>query len=94
MMTISLVAHEPARVLILRPCAIGLVLQSRGRHLRLTKVAVDPGSNSTLSKTRDRTAEMVSTTMILVGVSRFVWGILTSGGTSLVVVGSWSSTRG
>ena len=81
MTSFSLIAHEPARVLILYPCEIGHVLQCHGGHLRLIKGAMDPGSNSTLSRMHDLMAEMVYTTIILVGVSHLVLGILTSSGT-------------
>ena len=40
------------------------------------KVTVDPGSNSTFSMVRDRTADMVSQTIMLSGVSRFLLGSL------------------
>ena len=73
MMTTSLVSQDPASVLILRSCLMGHVLQCLGRHLRLISVDVDPGSNNTLRKVRDLTVDMVSTTMILVGVSLFIW---------------------
>jgi hypothetical protein len=74
-MTITyLVSRYPASVLILHFYLMGQVLQCIGRHLQLTSVDVDPGSNSTLSKVRDLTADMVSTTIILVGLSRFfIW---------------------
>ena len=94
MTTMDLVSHDPASVLILHSWLIGCALQFLGRHLRLIKVAVDPGSNSTYSNTRDLTSEMVSTAMILVGVSRFLLGILTSDLTLSLSVGYSSSTRG
>ena len=67
-------------MLILHSCLMRQVLQCLGRHLQLINVDVDPGSNSTLSKVRDLTVDMVSTS-ILVGVSRFLFGILFAGGT-------------
>jgi hypothetical protein len=41
------------------------------------KVVVDPGSNSTFNSMRDRTAEMVSHTMMLSGVSLALLGKVT-----------------
>ena len=79
MTTMDLVSQDPASVLILHSCLMGIALQCLGRHLRLINLDVDPGSNSTFSKVQDLTAEMVSTTIILVGLSRFLLGILTSG---------------
>ncbi len=93
MTTTDLVSQDPASVLILRSCLMGIALQYLGRHLRLIKVAVDPGSNSTFSKVQDLTAEMVSTTIILVGVTRVLLGILTSGIISLISGGPLSSTN-
>ncbi len=55
---------------------------------------VDPGSNNTLSKVRDLTVDMVSTTIILVGVSRLLFGILIAGDAVSTSGGSLSSTRG
>ena len=69
--TISLAVHDPASVLTLRLFVTGQVLQCLGRHLREIKVTVDPGSKSTFSMVRDRTADMVSHTMMLNGVSLF-----------------------
>jgi hypothetical protein len=57
-MTTSLVSQDPASVLILRSCLMGHVLQCLGRHLQLTSVDVDPGSNNTLSKVCDLTDDM------------------------------------
>ena len=72
MTTTSLVLQDPASVLILRSCLMEHdVLQCLGRHLWLTSVDVDPGSNTALSKVRDLTVDMVSMIIILVGVSRF-----------------------
>ena len=56
-MATSLVSQDPARVLILHSCLMGQVLQCLGRHLWLTSVDVDPGSNNTLSKMHDLTAD-------------------------------------
>jgi hypothetical protein len=81
-------------VLILRSCFMGRVLQCLGRHLHLISVDVDPGSNNTLSKVRDLTVDMVSTTMMLVGVSLFLLGILIAGDVILISGVSSSSTRG
>jgi hypothetical protein len=67
----SLVLQDPASVLTLCSCLMEQVLQCLGRHLRLTSVDVDSGSNNTLRKVRDLTADMESTTIILFGVSRF-----------------------
>ena len=94
MTTTALVSHDPANVLIFRSCLIGCALQLLGRHLRLISVAVDPGSNNTFNNTQDLTSEIVSTTIILVGVSRFLLGILTSDLTLVISVGYSSSTRG
>ena len=81
-------------MLILHFCLMGQVLQCLGRHLQLTSVDVDPGSNSTLSKVRDLTANMVSMTIILVGVRRFLFGISIAGGPVPTSGGSLSSIRG
>ena len=94
MTTTSLVLQDPASVLILRSCLMGHVLQYLGRHLRLTSVDVDPGSNNTFSKVRDLTVDMMLTTIILVGVSLFLFGILIAGDAVSVSGGSLSSTRG
>ncbi len=94
MTTTSLVLQDPARVLILRSCLMGHVLQCLGRHLRLISVDVDPGSNNTLSRVRDLTVDMVSTTMMLVGVSLILLGILIAGDVVLISGGSLSLTRG
>ena len=69
--TISLAVHDPVSVVTLRLFATGQGLQCRGRHLREIKVTVDPGSKSTFNMVRDRTADMVSQTIILSGVSLF-----------------------
>ena len=74
--TISLAVHDPASVVTLRLFATGQGLQCLGRHLREIKVTVDPGSKSTFNMVRDRTADMVSQTIILSGVSLFLLGIL------------------
>jgi hypothetical protein len=74
--TISLAVHDPASVVTLRLFATGQGLQCRGRHLREIKVTVNPGSKSTFNMVRDRTADMVSQTIILSGVSLFLLGIL------------------
>ncbi len=66
--------HDPARVLTLRVLAIGHGVQRLGRHLREMKVIVDPGSNNTLRRVRDRITAMVSHTMMLSGVSRALFG--------------------
>ena len=69
-----LAVHDPASVLTLWLFATGQGLQCLGRHLQDIKVTVDPGAKSTLSMMRDRTAEMVSHTMMLKGVSLFLLG--------------------
>ena len=66
--------HEPASVLTLQLFVTGQGLQCLGRHLREMKVTVNPGSKSTFNMVRDRTAEMVSHTMMLRGVSLFLLG--------------------
>ncbi len=86
--TTSLVLQDPASVLILHSCLMEQVLQYLGRHLQLISVDGDPGSNNTLSKVRDLTADMVSMIIILVGASRFLLGVLIAGGTVLTVGGS------
>ncbi len=68
--------HDPASVLTLHRLATGQRLQCLGRHLREMKVTVKPGSNSTFNMVRDRTANMVSHTMMLNGMSLFLLGIL------------------
>ena len=55
---------------------------------------VDPGSNSTLSKVRGLTVDMVSTTIILDGVSHFLFGIFIARGTIPTLGGSLPSIRG
>ncbi len=72
--TISLAVHDLASVLTLRVLATGHGLQHLGRHLWEMKVIVDPGSNSTLRRVRDRIPAMVSHTMMLSGVSRALFG--------------------
>ena len=94
MTTTSLVSQNPGSVLILHSCLMGQVLQCLDRHLWLTSVDVDPESNNTLSKVQDLTVDMVSTTIILVRVSRFLFGILIAGGTVPTLGGSSSLTRG
>ena len=74
--TILLAVHDLASVLTLRLFVTGQGLQCLGRHLQEMKVTVDPGSKSTFSMVRDRTADMVSHTMMLNGVSLFLYGIL------------------
>jgi hypothetical protein len=94
MTTTSLVSQDPASVSILHSCLIGHILQCLGRHLRLTNVDVDPGSNNTLSKVHGLTIDMGTTTIILVGVSHFLFGIIIVGGTVPTSGGSLSLTRG
>ena len=95
MTTTSLVLQDSASVLILRSCLMGQVLlQCLDRHLRLTSVDVDPVSHITFSKVRDLTADMVLMTIILVGMSRFLFSILIAGGTVPTLGGSLSSIRG
>jgi hypothetical protein len=48
-----------------------MVWQFLGRHFLLIIVVVEPESNKTFSKFLDFTEEMVSTTMIVTGVSCF-----------------------
>ena len=93
-MTTSLVLQDPASVLILHSCLMGHVLQCLGRHLRLASVDADPGLNNTLSKVLDLTVDMVLTTMILVGVNRFLFGILIAGDAASTSGESLSLTRG
>jgi hypothetical protein len=92
--TMSLAVHDPASVLTLRLFATGQGLQCLGRHLRDIKVTVDPGLNSTLSKVRDRTSEMVSHTMMLRGVSLFLLGNVATMSCGLSLASSSASKTG
>ncbi len=74
----SLAMHEPASVLTLQLFAIGQNLHCLGRQLRQMKVTVDPGLKNTLNMVRDCTSEMVLHTMMLSGVSLFLFGIVTA----------------
>ncbi len=62
--------------------------------MRLIRVDVDPGTNNTMSKVRDLTVDMVSTTMMLVGVSLFLLGILIVGDVVVILGVSSFLTRG
>ncbi len=73
---------------------IDRVLQCRGKHFLLMNVLDDPESNKTFSKVRDRTAEMVSTTIMLRGVSRLLLGSSTLSSESSFSTLSSSSTTG
>jgi hypothetical protein len=75
MTTICFVELIPASVWIWRSLVIAHGLQCLGRHLRLIKVDVDPGSNRTFSSIRDLTEDIVSTTVMLVGVSLDALGV-------------------
>jgi hypothetical protein len=75
MTTISFAAHVPASVWIWCLLVIAHGLQCLGRHLRLIKVNVDPGSNRTFSSIRDLTEDIVSTTAMLVEVSLDALGV-------------------
>ena len=75
MTTTPLVLQDLASVLIFHSCLMGHVLQCLGRHLQLTSVDVELRSNNTLSKVHDLTVNMVSMTIMIVGVSHFLFGI-------------------
>jgi hypothetical protein len=67
--TISCDVQVPVSMLIVRLVSIDRVLKCHGKHFLLINVLDGPESNKTFSRVRDRTAEMVSTTMILRGVN-------------------------
>jgi hypothetical protein len=64
-MTTSVKMKVPARVFTFLLMAISCGLQFLGKHLFLINVVVDPES---ISRVRDLTEEMVSTTMIITSV--------------------------
>ena len=74
--TIWLSMHNPASMLTLSVLVTGYGLQWTGRVLQGMNMAVDLELRSTFSRVPDRTAEMVSHTMMLNGVSLFWLGIL------------------
>jgi hypothetical protein len=58
------------------------------------KVTVDPGSKSTLRMVRDRTAEIVSHTMMLSGVSLFLLGMVDAASRGLSLASTFASITG
>ncbi len=79
MITICYVEQVPARVWILHLMMIAQDLQCLGRHLSLIKTDVDHGSKRTFSSVCNLTEEIVSTTVMVVGVKHLLFGSLTSG---------------
>jgi hypothetical protein len=89
-----LAVHDPASGLTLRLFVTGQGLQCLGRHLREMKVTVDPGSKSSFNMVRDRTADMVSHTMMLNGVSLFLLGIVATNFLGLTLASMLASNMG
>ena len=92
--TISLATHEPASVLTLRLFVMGQGLQCLGRHLWEMKVTVNPGSKSTFNMVCERTADMVSHTMMLNGVSLFLFGFVATNFLGLLLASTLASNTG
>jgi hypothetical protein len=79
MTTICFAEHVPASVWIWRLLVVAHGLQCLGRHLQLINVDVDPESKRTFSSVHDLTEDIVSTTVMLVGVRCFLFGNLIGG---------------
>ncbi len=94
MTTVSFADYVPASVWIWRSLVIAHGLQCLGRHLRLIKVDVDPGSKRIFSSVRDLTEDIVSTTAMLVGMRCFLLGNLLGGDSITSPVSQLSLDKG
>ena len=65
---ISDVLYEPVNVFTVLLFAVLHALQFLGKHLLLIKVVVEPESNQTFSNLLNLTVEIVSTTIVVIGV--------------------------
>ena len=75
--TITDVLYEPANVFTMLLWDVLHVLQFWDKHFLLIKVVVEPESNKTFSNLFDLTADIVSTTIIVIGArSVFLGSIL------------------
>jgi hypothetical protein len=72
--TISDVLYERANVFTILLCNILNVLQFLGKHVLLIKVVVEPEFNKTFSNHLDLTADIVSTTIIVIGARLVLLG--------------------
>ena len=59
--------YEPANVFTILLCDVLHVWQFFGKHFLLINVMVEPESNRTFSNLLDLTADIVSTTIIVIG---------------------------
>ena len=66
--------YEPANVFTILLCDVLHVWQFLGKHFLLIKVMVEPESNRTFSNLLDLTADIVSTTIIVIGARLVLLG--------------------
>ncbi len=66
--------YEPAYVFTILLCDVLHVLQFLGRHFLLIKVVIEPESNKTFNNLLDLTAEIVFTTIIVIGARLVLLG--------------------